>query len=458
MSEGRIMICHIKRQLLLILAALIFAPCLSAFAADERSIITDEQVCRSAQSAFLWHEKNADIEQTGGSSADWHMLTACALGLDEDFSEYAAKAKRELEKRLEAEQEYYLTELARTAAAVYFIGGEPTDLSAADYSSAGDNELVWYIISQKMNGFEYGGCLELLCSRQNGGGFGFGGQTDPDITAMALNALEKDSGEAAAAVDYLSGYYMENYENMSTETAAQLITGLCLQGINPSQSADFTAKNGVRPVDILFSRQTADGGFSHLDGEQANVISTEQALTAICALGRFSADGEGLFSPVNKTTDISVLQNIVGEGFDDYDKSELSSIEGRAVDLKRLERLKERAEAYPPDSETADMLGKKLSESKSRAEDIKRLNSRISGGFYPPGEVGITRLNELKEINREISAVDKADRGLLLCSEELSERERTLERRLAVTAAAAATLIIAAVIYIIKRKGKAKNG
>ncbi|GGF83952.1 hypothetical protein GCM10010912_31440 [Paenibacillus albidus] len=132
--------------------------------------------------------------------------------------------------------------------------------------------------------------LKEILSKQNadGGFIFFGTQSDPDITAMTLNALSlhKDDPDVQAAgtraVNWLSqAQKADGGYNHSSESTSQAIIGLTSMGIDPA-GPEFT-KAGGNLVDHLLSFALPDGSFRHLVGSGANGMATEQALQALVA-------------------------------------------------------------------------------------------------------------------------------------------------------------------------------
>ncbi|MGD6968073.1 DUF4430 domain-containing protein [Rossellomorea vietnamensis] len=140
----------------------------------------------------------------------------------------------------------------------------------------------------------------------DGGGWSFvGSAPSPDITGMALAALApyKEQAEVKAAIDravtYLSeaqgetgGYNIDSNGGDASESIAQAIIGLASAGVDPSGEA-FT-KEGGNLLQHLMKFKQADGGFSHLqDDEASSSMSTQQALLALAAYQNF-VNGSGL--------------------------------------------------------------------------------------------------------------------------------------------------------------------
>jgi hypothetical protein len=471
LAEVQIMKFAIKRTAravsVFITAAVMSLFTLNAFAdTPKRSVIDDADYISAVDGAFERELKKLGSEnlcygflQSGAaeSEADWYMLSALAVGRDEDYAAYEQAAGDVLAEKLKNPDEYYITEFARTAVVIQLCGGESPDLSELDLTSAGDNEVIWAALAQKLGGYDCTQAQSELASRQSeDGGFGIAGASDADITAMALNVLPKDGEQASAALQYLKNYYMQNGADISTETAAQMIIGLCSQGINPSQSADFTDGDGVRLIDILFSRR-ADDGFSHLSDGEANDMSTMQALTALAALGFYSETGSSVFEANLDSANFYGGKKLCGEAFDEYDIGVLESVEdAEASDYNTLTSLRERAEALDADEETLSEIDGKLAESELICEEIEELNAEIREDFYPADGVGLKKLSRLHSLNERISHYSDNDRELILSADELEEREDALRdwRKNLITASCGGLLLAAAAAIYIMRKNK----
>ncbi|MDR0812810.1 MAG: S-layer homology domain-containing protein [Oscillospiraceae bacterium] len=147
--------------------------------------------------------------------------------------------------------------------------------------------------------------IDSILSREIGkglpaaGGFALSGAVpDPDITAMALQALHpyygKDSAVTAAAdraVSALSSAQQANggfisWESENAESAAQVIIALTALGIDPAADARFV-KSGGSTVDALLRFADAGGGFRHVSGGAVDGMATDQAALALAAYSRF---------------------------------------------------------------------------------------------------------------------------------------------------------------------------
>ena len=141
----------------------------------------------------------------------------------------------------------------------------------------------------------------ILTKEIEGGGWALnGGSADPDITAMALQALANytDDEKVAAAVERgintLSSIQKDNggyasWGSINSESIAQVITACTALGINPANDERFI-KNGHSAVDALlefYDKDSTDFTFRHtMDGE-GNAMATDQAAYALVAYQRF---------------------------------------------------------------------------------------------------------------------------------------------------------------------------
>jgi hypothetical protein len=139
--------------------------------------------------------------------------------------------------------------------------------------------------------------VDEILSRQLGdGGFALSGTSaDPDITAMALQALAKytDRADVAEAVEEAlsclsalqnsAGGYA-SWGTANSESVAQVIVALGELGISLDDSR--FVKNGNTLVDNLLSYAVAGGGFRHTPDGTVNQMATEQAFYALVSARR----------------------------------------------------------------------------------------------------------------------------------------------------------------------------
>ncbi len=138
----------------------------------------------------------------------------------------------------------------------------------------------------------------ILGRQLEDGGWALSGTTaDPDMTAMALQALAPYCGtdsevKAAAdkAVECLSKLQrtdggFASWGTVNAESTAQVIVALSSLGINPAEDPRFV-KEGGNPVTALLSFTAEEGGFQHTADGGYNQMATEQGTYALVAYER----------------------------------------------------------------------------------------------------------------------------------------------------------------------------
>ncbi len=151
---------------------------------------------------------------------------------------------------------------------------------------------------------------------------GFGTASDPDMTAMAIQALAPyynddtvytytngNSGKEVSrtvrqcvedALDRLGslmnqagGFSSWNTDN--AESAAQVLVALCAVGIDPAKDARFITSDGKTVLDGLLRFRLSDGGFCHIANGGWNSMANDQATYALVAYWRFENGMNALY-------------------------------------------------------------------------------------------------------------------------------------------------------------------
>lgn len=173
----------------------------------------------------------------------------------------------------------------------------------ADLESQGINAVVFGLIALDAKDYSVPNnakwnreeLIESILAKQcNDGGWAFFGEKgDPDMTGMAMTALSKYNNDEhpevkeaiKGAIKYLkqAQHYDGGYESWGTqnsESCAQVIMGLCTNGIDAGK---FVKEEGQPSVveALLEFEVKEDGGFKHINGTDVNGMATEQALYAL---------------------------------------------------------------------------------------------------------------------------------------------------------------------------------
>lgn len=157
-------------------------------------------------------------------------------------------------------------------------------------------------------------CVDFILNdvKSDGGWALSGTVSDPDITAMALQALVryKDQPEVAAAAEKAFAWLSSAQESdggytswgtKNSESVAQVIVAATAWGINPDTDARFV-KNGNSAVDALLGfYDEASHQFKHIADGTADGMATDQACYALVAYNRF-LKGENSLYDMNDVT------------------------------------------------------------------------------------------------------------------------------------------------------------
>ncbi|GLX66343.1 S-layer homology domain-containing protein [Paenibacillus glycanilyticus] len=282
------------------------------------------------QLAYL--AENVSNPTFGTSGGEWSVLSLARAGYDVPenyFAKYYYNMVREVKGLMpetSSKPEGLLdrnkgTEHSRLILALTAIGQDIRDVAGYDMSAALAD--FNYVIKQGINGpifaliafdsHQYDiPTVETTANQTTrdkliayilgkevaGGGWSLSGTADPDMTAMAIQALApyyENKEEVKAAVDralnWLSaaqngsgGYSSAGNENV--QSVAQVIVALTSLGIDPHTDKRFM-KNGNSAIDNLLSFAAPTGGFVHPKGGHVDGMATDQGTYALVAYNRF---------------------------------------------------------------------------------------------------------------------------------------------------------------------------
>lgn len=319
-----------------------------------RGIIEWKKSDVSSESEYLINDEF--LRYAGTTSGDWYPIGLGRLGIEDNQSGYLATIADVISKRYAAENKLdkaKATEWHRISLAILACGGNPRkagndgniDLIADGTYNRIDSDGNGILGKQGINGFIWGlialdsmyyavpsdACytrddiiLNILNRELADGGWALSGDVaDPDITAMAIQALapyynsekeysyiNKNHSQAAQtskvrdavdrALDKLSrlqqsdGGYV-SWGSANSESAVQVAVALCSLGRNIFDDADFVC-DGKTLWDGIIKYRNADGGFLHSFAydednpsslpDKSNTMASEQALYGIAAIMR----------------------------------------------------------------------------------------------------------------------------------------------------------------------------
>lgn len=255
------------------------------------------------------------VNSTGG---EWMVIglarsgRTVPAGYYDNVVEYV-KAKADANERLHPAK---VTDNARVILALTAIGKDVTNVGGHNLLKGLDN--MDYVQTQDINGpiftlialdshnYPTMGDVTrekliqvILDAQLPDGGWNLSGENaDPDMTAMAIQALApyyKTNETVKAAVDKaleaLSALQRTDggfgsWGTVNSESCAQVIVALTALGIDPTADSRFV-KNGHTVLDALAGFYVTGGGFRHTAGGERNDMATEQGYYALAAYYRF---------------------------------------------------------------------------------------------------------------------------------------------------------------------------
>lgn len=181
----------------------------------------------------------------------------------------------------------------------------------------------------------------LLSLRLPDGGWAVSGErSDPDTTAMSLQALapyrEQEevhfaAEEAVACLSSMQGQdgCWTSWGVTNSESCAQVILALCALGI--SADDDRFVKSGVGLAEDLLRYAQKDGGFAHTPDGGSNLMASMQALQALTALQKGN-----IFRTAGNTCTVEVRCDSLLSRMDDLREEKRSLIPADGVILPRV--------------------------------------------------------------------------------------------------------------------------
>ena len=304
--------------------------------ADEKALVTNYDKLLAAEAAYIklvaeMGKKLDEIYKTTGdfmgtlgtpivnsTGGEWMVIGLARSGRPVPAGYYDnvvdyVKAKADANERLHWAK---VTDNARVILALTAIGKDVTNVGGHNLLKGLDN--MAYVQTQGINGpiftlialdshnYPTMGDVTrekliqvILDAQLNDGGWDLSaGKADPDMTAMAIQALApyyKTNETVKAAVDKaleaLSALQRNDggfgsWGTVNSESCAQVIVALTALGIDPTADSRFV-KNDLTVLDALASFYVTGGGFKHVADKDRDGMATEQGYYALAAYYRF---------------------------------------------------------------------------------------------------------------------------------------------------------------------------
>ena len=228
----------------------------------------------------------------------------------------------------------------------------------------------------------------ILAAEIQGGGWSLmGDKADPDITAMALQALapyqEQEAVRAAVerGVNCLSAMQDANgrfigVDGENAESSAQVVIALSTLGINPKSDERFVKENG-NALSALQAYALPGGGFKHLLNGEADDMATDQGILALTAYDRLINGENTLYDMTDaervENPDKAAAEAILKQAKADASE-ELSSYKNpadyRAAQQKQLEQELQKGLAAIEQAASVEEVASALAAAKSAMDSI----------------------------------------------------------------------------------------
>ncbi len=295
-------------------ACIIFAGTAPSLAADETESLIDGIVAfklkDSGSSSVSELAKSGLSSGAGKGASEWYAIGLSAYYGGLDLSGYGSTLSSYLSKNTIS------SPVSRQRCALALIAckmqNDPFVFATAK-DSVGNLGIMSYIFGLELSNNGAAVSIskddiisELLSLKNSDGGWSVSsGNSDVDVTAMALTALAPHKGEqrVSSAVNdglsflsskQLSSGGFSSYGTESTESSAQVIVALTALSINPKTDSRFL-KNGNSVFSALSKFRLSDGSFCHAMGGSSNGTATVQAFYSLVALWRYEHGLPSLF-------------------------------------------------------------------------------------------------------------------------------------------------------------------
>lgn len=296
----------------------------------------ENDLAAAVQDSVKYMLNTVQEPQVGSVGGEWAVIGLARSGYDvpqEYWDHYYAAVEEYVSEHKGVLHEKKYTEYSRLIIALTAIGANPADVAGynlltplGDFDKTiwqGINGPIWALIaldagnydmpqnqSAKTQATRQMYVDEILARQLNDGGWnltdkGGAGQSDPDITGMALQALAgyQPQPQVKAAIDralaYLSAAQESNggyasHNTSSSESVVQVIVGLCALGVDLNDTR--FVKNGHTLLENLLSYRQEDGSFLHTSaGNGDSQMASEQGLYGLVAAQRAAAGESALY-------------------------------------------------------------------------------------------------------------------------------------------------------------------
>lgn len=285
-------------------------------------------------------DKTVTNPQVGSVGGEWAVLAQARAGVEKEqyyesyyktVAEYVAGiGSDKLDERQSTDNSRVILALSSIGKKATNVGGYDLTAPYADFNwvkKQGINGVIFALLALDSGDYEIPVNSEvsnqttreklikaILDAELENGGWSYSGETaDPDMTAMALQALapyceQKDVKQAVdrallvlSKLQNADGSFGSDTagSGANVESTSQVIIALLTLGINPAEDVRFT-KGGANAFTAILPYQLENGSFEHEIGNGADQMATEQAAMALTAYKRFLNNESALYVMTDK--------------------------------------------------------------------------------------------------------------------------------------------------------------
>ena len=289
------------------------------------SALAASSVQNEVQGSAAYMVSAVKAPEVGSIGGEWAIIGLARSGYSvpaDYYDEYYTRVEKYVKNCNGVLHERKYTEYSRVVLALTAIGRDPSKVAGynlltplGDFDKTiwqGLNGPIWALIALDSGNYEIPKnpaaktqatrqlyIDEILNNQMKDGGWSLTGtgDSDVDITAMALQALAKYQDQKAVktatdkALTYLSNVQdskggFASWGTTNVESVAQVVVAFCELGMDLNDSR--FVKNGHGLVENLLSFRQSNGGFYHvMDGSDGNnQMSAEQGFYALVAIDR----------------------------------------------------------------------------------------------------------------------------------------------------------------------------
>ena len=317
---------------------------LKALRTAEESIAVKAEADAVLESTLAYLADAYPAPSFGADGGEWTVMTLARGGYYAEDSEYfSAYLDRVTEAVGETAESVNLngaldasksTENSRLIIALSSIGRDARSVGGWNLISPYDDfswvtkqglsGAAYALLALDTNNYETGDdtvrkqCVDYILSEQlEDGGWAFTGSvSDPDMTAIALQALAPHTSDAAVsaacekAFSALSAMQkndgsFEAWGSASAESAAQVVVACAAHGIDPATDSRFVKSEGSLLSALLSFYDKDSGMFCHVAGDGGNDIATVQCAYALVAYKRLVSGQNSLYD----MTDVEIQKS-----------------------------------------------------------------------------------------------------------------------------------------------------